>query len=85
MFIFISLKFQYSHESVLHILTSLFKHLAGGGLRIAGIHILCIYSSSICHKVGNENVSFGKMWYATVVEYIATLHCYELSADLFLL
>lgn len=31
MFIFISLKFQYSHESVLHIWTSLFKHLAGGG------------------------------------------------------
>ena len=54
-------------------------------LRTAGIYILCVYSSSIYHKVGNENVSFGKLWYAAVVEYVATLHCYELFADLFLL
>ena len=100
MFIFISLKFQYSHESVLHIWTSLFKHLAGGGggekkkrkkerkkerLRTAGMYILCIYSSRIYHKVGNENVSFSKLWYGAVVEYVSALHCYELFADLFLL
>jgi hypothetical protein len=35
--------------------------------------------------VGNENVSFGKLWYAGVVDYVAALHCYELFADLFLL
>lgn len=49
------------------------------------IHIVCIYSSSVYHKVGNENVIFGKLWYAAVVEYVAASHCYELFADLFLL
>jgi CRISPR/Cas system CSM-associated protein Csm5 (group 7 of RAMP superfamily) len=52
----------------------------GGGLRTTGIYTLCIYSSSIYKKVGN---SFGKLWYAAVVEYVAALHCYKWFADLF--
>ena len=72
MFIFISLKFHYSHESVLRIWTSFFKHLAGKK-KTACIYIQCIYSSSIYHKVGNENVTFDKLWYAAMVELL--LHC----------
>jgi len=62
LFIFISLKFQYSHESALGIWMSFLKHVAAEKkLKTAGTHILCIYSSSTYHKVGNENVSFFKV------------------------
>jgi hypothetical protein len=44
-----------------------------------------MYSSSTYHKVGNENVSFCKLWYAAVVEHVAAMDCHEMSANFFLL